>query len=139
MSEQTVQSNCIRGEYLDNLRSKTIREIHDDMVTIFGPGASDAFITKDGQPYFTRDGKEVLASMQFSNPLAMYILKILYQAVADQAKAVGDGTTTLAVLYTNLMITLGSYVPNRHDWNKMIELVTSKIREHGVPMTEVIL
>lgn len=137
MSEQTVQSNCIRGEYLDNLRSKTIREIHDDMVTIFGPGASDAFITKDGQPYFTRDGKEVLASMQFSNPLAMYILKILYQAVADQAKAVGDGTTTLAVLYTNLMITLGSYVPNRHDWNKMIELVTSKIREHAVPMTEV--
>lgn len=138
MSEQMIQSNAIRGGYLDRHREKTIREIHDDMVTVFGPGAADAFITKDGQPYFTRDGKEVLASLQFDNPLSMYILKILYQAVADQAKAVGDGTTTLAVLYTNLMSFLlqDGIVPERKVWNKMIDLVTSEIRKRAVPMSE---
>jgi len=118
---------------------KAIQEIHDDILTAFGPGATDAFITKDGQPYFTRDGKEILASLRFDNPVAKYILKILYQAVADQAKAVGDGTTTLTILYTNLIQELMrmDFVPSRADWRKVTSELIDRIKLQAVPMKDI--
>lgn len=97
-----IQSNSIRGDYMRDIVDRTISEVHDVMVTIFGPYATDAFIKKDGQPYYTRDGKEVISSMRFDNELSIYVLQMLYQAVYRQAAKVGDGTTTLAVFYTNL-------------------------------------
>lgn len=97
-----IQSNAIREDYMHTIMDKTIKEIHNDIVTVFGPYATDAFITKNGQPYYTRDGKELLESMKFDNEISMYLLKIIYQSVAHQGNNIGDGTTTLAVFYTNL-------------------------------------
>lgn len=97
-----IQSNALRGQYMRDLVGKTINEIHDDVLTVFGPGATDAFITQDGQPYYTRDGLKVLESLTFSNKLSEYIRKIIYQAAARQGNVIGDGTTTLVMFYTNL-------------------------------------
>lgn len=137
-----IQSNAIRDEYMRTIMDKTITEIHDDMVTIFGPYAQDAFIYKDGSTYFTRDGKEVISSLRFSNPLSMYILKILCQAVYDQAKAVGDGTTTLAVLYTNLYFNIRRYIDRtgyrftREEWTTAVNLLTDVLKHKASPMTD---
>lgn len=97
-----IQSNMLRGQYKDEFVDRVMQEIHDTMQTVFGPYATDAWITKDGQPYYTRDGKEVFASMRTDNEMTEYVRKILYQAVDNQARKVGDGTTTLLILYTNL-------------------------------------
>lgn len=97
-----IQSNSIRDDYKSDILDKTIDEINAVMGTVYGPYATDAYLTKDQQPYYTRDGKEVMASLRFDNPLSMYVLKILYQAVHHQGEKVGDGTTTLAILYTNI-------------------------------------
>lgn len=138
MSVQNLQSNAVRGEYLKQIMGKTIQEIHDDMVTVFGPAAMDAFITKDKQPYFTRDGKEVIQSLKFDNELAMYILTIMYQAVYNQAKAVGDGTTTVAVLYTNLYREIEHWSTegfiHREEWESCVNYACDLIKKQAVPM-----
>ena len=101
-----IQSNSIRGEFKDQIVDTTMKEIHAMIQTVFGPYATDAFIIKDNvsmnKTYYTRDGKEVLKSLSFNDPVANYIKSILYQAVERQGSKIGDGTTTLAVFYTNL-------------------------------------
>lgn len=133
-----IESNAIRGDFMHSIVDTTIQEIHDNLVTVFGPYATDAYITKNQQPYYTRDGKEVLASMTFNNPLCMYILKIIYQAVYDQGKRVGDGTTTLAVLYTNLfrIIRETNYCYTRDEWNAAIKELVEAIKAKAVPMDD---
>ena len=97
-----IQSNAIRGSYMKDVIYRTMEELHDIMTTVFGPYATDAWITQNGHPYYTRDGKEVFRSIHFDNELSTYIQKILFQAAENQARKVGDGTTTLFVFYTNL-------------------------------------
>lgn len=150
-----IQSNMLRGPYMRDIVDRTINEIHDDMVTVFGPNAQDAYLTKNKQPYFTRDGKETIASMVFDNELSQYVLKMLFQAVNNQATKVGDGTTTLSVLYTNLYkairnaITDGEfedrdniieYLPfTRKDWDTAIADINNTIKAKSIPMTEDLL
>lgn len=150
-----IQSNMLRGPYMRDIVDRTINEIHDDMVTVFGPNAQDAYLTKNKQPYFTRDGKETIASMVFDNELSQYVLKMLFQAVNNQATKVGDGTTTLSVLYTNLYkairnaITDGEfedrdniieYLPfTRKDWDTAIADINNAIKAKSIPMTEDLL
>ena len=43
-----MQSNAVRGKYTHEVMDKTIDEIYSDMITVFGPDAQDAFITKAG-------------------------------------------------------------------------------------------
>lgn len=138
MSLQDIQSNSIRGDYMRSIVDKTINEIHDVMVTVFGPNAMDAYITRNQEPYFTRDGKEVISSLKFNNELSMYILKLIYQAVYNQAATVGDGTTTVAVFYTNLYQTLRNYVTTyrREDWNYVVRDINERLRKLAIPLDE---
>lgn len=98
----TIDSAAVRGQFMRDIVDRTIHDIHDSIGTVFGPNAADAYIHKNGQLYYTRDGKEVLASMNYDNVIANDVLKMIYQAVERQATLVGDGTTTLTMLYTNL-------------------------------------
>lgn len=141
-----IRSNAMRGPYMRGIVDRTIKEIHDNLVTVFGPFAADAYLTMNGQPYYTRDGKETLRLMRFDNELSMYILKIMYQAVREQGEKVGDGTTTLAVLYTNLYKRIREYIMltgdddsvicNRADWNKAIAKINDHIKSRAVNMAE---
>ena len=126
-----LQSNSIRGEFKDAIVDKTIKEIHDVITTVFGPYATDAYALKDtknyNKTYYTRDGKEVLKSLSFNNALANYVLSILNQAVDRQGSKIGDGTTTLAVLYTNLYKTLRNMQLNEHYSMTMIRNSWKKV------------
>ena len=142
MGDFMMQSNAIRGEYKDQILDKTIKEIHDDIVTVFGPGAADAYITKDGQPYYTRDGLEVLGSLTFDNKLSEYVRKMIYQAAYDQGKKVGDGTTTMTVFYTNLYRRLteddsftGSLNYARKHWKDAIDHLVHEIKKYSSPLS----
>ena len=98
----TIDSAAVRGDYMREIMDRTITDIHDSICTVFGPNAADAYIHKDGQLYYTRDGQEVLGTMKYDNVISNDILRMFYQAVERQATLVGDGTTTLTILYTNL-------------------------------------
>lgn len=149
MGDMNIQSNALRGEYKDNIITKVINEIHDDIMTVFGPGATDAYITKDGQPYYTRDGLEVLESLTFDNKLAEYIRKMIFQAAYDQGRKVGDGTTTMTMFYTNLYRVMkdDEFVYNkvikaeamsaiRKMWKKVVSDINKKLKERSTTLTE---
>ena len=138
----TIQSNAIRGDYLYEIMDKTMKELHDDIVTVFGPYAKDAYLTQNGIPYYTRDGKETLRLTRFDNELSMYILKILYQAVQQQGNKVGDGTTSLGVLYTNLYDVIRKRPENiigqitRQNWINAIKDLNEEIMKYSEKMTK---
>lgn len=143
-----IQSNALRGEFMHEIVDRTIRDIHEDLVTVFGPSASEAFLTKDGHSYYTRDGLEVLESLRYSNTLSEYIKNIIYQASYDQGKHAGDGTTTLAVLYTNLynrVREISEYLDPfgmtyiRKVWKDIIEDVKFDLGRHKDDMTDEML
>lgn len=149
MGDMSIQSNALRGEYKDNIITKVINEIHDDIVTVFGPGATDAYITKDGQPYYTRDGLEVLESLTFDNKLAEYIRKMVFQAAYDQGRKVGDGTTTMTMFYANLyrvmkddefaynkIIRAEAMSTVRKMWKKVVSDINKKLKERSTALTE---
>lgn len=149
MGDMSIQSNALRGEYKDNIITKVINEIHDDIMTVFGPGATDAYITKDGQPYYTRDGLEVLESLTFDNKLAEYIRKMIFQAAYDQGRKVGDGTTTMTMFYTNLyrvmkddefaynkVIKAEAMSTVRKMWKKVVSDINKKLKERSTTLTE---
>lgn len=136
----TIQSNAIRGDYLYSIMDKTMKELHDDIVTVFGPYAKDAYLTQNGIPYYTRDGKETLRLTKFDNELSMYILKILYQAVQQQGNKVGDGTTSLGVLYTNLYEVIRKRPPNiidtitRKHWINAVKEINDEIMKYSTKL-----
>ena len=139
----TIDSAAVRGDYMRDIVDRTIIDIHDSISTVFGPYAADAYIHKNGQLYYTRDGKEVLASMNYDNVISNDVLKMIYQAVERQATLVGDGTTTLAVLYTNLYGNirnkdLSEFSLNtiRRTWKHIISKVNEKLKEYSQPMED---
>lgn len=141
ISRPTIQmkSNSIRGTYKDAMVDKAIDEIHAAVSTVFGPHATDAYILKESQSlnktYYTRDGKEVLNSLGFDNPVANYVKSILYQAVERQGTKVGDGTTSMAVFYTNLyrelrnssVIKDHSLTDLRRVWKRIVSEINKKL------------
>lgn len=139
----TIDSAAVRGDYMRDIVDRTIVDIHDSISTVFGPSAVDAYIHKNGQLYYTRDGKEVLASMNYDNVISNDVLKMIYQAVERQATLVGDGTTTLAVLYTNLYGVirnqdLSEFSLNkiRNTWKHIVSDVNAKLKEFSKPMED---
>ena len=115
------------------------------MKTVFGPYATDAYIYKDDQQYYTRDGKEVLASINYDNDIARNVRNMLYQAVHRQGTMVGDGTTTLTMLYTNLYKCIVNEMEKtgkdfnisvmRPAFKKVINRVNEFIKKSAVPVT----
>lgn len=140
-----MQSNSLRSDFMKNIADATINEILEDIEGMFGPGATDAFITKNDQIYYTRDGKEVMESLMFDNELANYIHHILYQAAYHQGRDVGDGSTTLVVFYCYLYkymrkaISSGKITSSinvvRTQWNKIVKAVVEKIKDQTIPLT----
>lgn len=145
-----IQTNAIRGKFMQNVMDRVIREIHATIEPMLGPGASDAIITKEDQPYYTRDGMEVMESMTFDNELARYAHHFLFQAAWNQGRTVGDGTTTLIALYTSLYMisrkvmrdfTVSSVVDMsinriRAVWKSAMKDLIDVIKEHSVPLTK---
>lgn len=115
------------------------------MKTVFGPYATDAYIYKDDQQYYTRDGKEVLASINYDNAVSRNVRNMLYQAVHRQGTMVGDGTTTLTILYTNLYksflkaMDIDGIQLNisqmRPLYKKLIDVINKHIQKNAVPVT----
>lgn len=142
-----IQTNAIRGTFLQNVMDRTMREIHYTIEPMLGPGASDAIITKEDQPYYTRDGMEVMESMTFDNELARYAHHFLFQAAWNQGRTVGDGTTTLIALYTSLYMTARTVMKDsfvaeaainriRVVWKDAMKDLIEAIKEHSVPLTK---
>lgn len=130
----------------------TLQEIRNNILPMFGPDATDAFIIKNNAPYYTRDGMEVLESLTFDNELARYIHHILFQAAYDQGKKIGDGTTTLVLLYTYIYKGVRERIAGpgdtvfkkglntiREAWNKMVDKIIGVLKSRATPLTSNLL
>lgn len=156
-----IRSNSIRADYLHEYMDRTIQEIYDDVATVFGPGAVDAYLIKNNQPYYTRDGLELLESLTFDNPVSEYVRKIIYQSAYNQGKKVGDGSTTLIILYTliykelrdyfknneamsdnhriNYPITTASFTSIRKHWIAFMKILSEQLTKQAKPLTKDLL
>ena len=76
--------------------------------------------------------------MKCDNDLSMYVLKFMYRAVERQARVVGDGTTTLSILYTNLYRLLRKENPSftRKEWEDGIREINENIMKYAEPLTK---
>jgi len=141
-----IQSNSIRGEGMRGIVDATINEILANIGGMFGPGATDAFIVKNDQTYYTRDGKEVLESLLFDNELARKIHGIIFQAAYHQGVDVGDGSTTLAILYCYIYkyaraaIERNDFPCNinkaRESWRELISVVLDRLNKRTFAVDE---
>lgn len=141
-----IQSNSFRGDKMHDIVDRTVIEILNDVCGMLGPGATDAFIVKDDQTYYTRDGKEVTESLIFDNELSNKVHQILYQAAYHQGKDIGDGSTTLTVLYCHLYLLTrsmfrcgeltGTINTIRARWKRIITTVIEKLQAKASPLTE---
>ena len=151
VAKVNFQSNSIRGELLKQVMDRTINEILASVSTLLGPGATDAYIIKENQAYYTRDGKEVCESMIFDNEIANYVHHILYQAVYNQGHNIGDGSTTLAVLYCYIYQIMRNEPPyqefvNSHNinearsiWKTTVDAAIKGLKERAVPLNDELL
>lgn len=132
-----IKSTMVSGEYLDSLIDKTMDEIINLMSNVFGPKGTDLFINsgRDGNLYFTRDGREVFQSLSFDNPLSQQIRDLISQAVENQASTIGDSTTTVALLIPKIIKELRKSLESEKQKNSIFDLkrmskeLTSKLRE----------
>ena len=151
MAKVNFQSNSIRDDFLKQIMDRTINEILASVSSLLGPGATDAYIIRENQAYYTRDGKEVCQSIIFDNEIANYVHHILYQAVYNQGHNIGDGSTTLAVLYCyiyKLMREEPSYQQfiNTHNinearaiWKTVVDKAIAGLKEKAVPLNDELL
>ena len=139
-----MMSNVISDEYKDIVVNKALGEIHKGIKNIYGPFGTDVFIKKNNQTYYTRDGKEVVGTIRFNNPLANDILAIMYQAIEMQARTAGDGTTTLIILYVNLYKALknraglDSYATSeiRRTYEQILKELIAHLKERTVDLDD---
>lgn len=139
MSSINMQSNCISGAFKEEIIKRTLGEVYNTIKCVYGPYGSDVFIKKNGQLYFTRDGKEVLGALLFDNMLSADVLMSMYQAVEKQTRTAGDGSTTLVMLYVNLYNyfmenkeKLAKYPTSdvRREYNKLMKMFSENIKEY---------
>lgn len=149
LERNSVTSNTIYDKEVFRPQvDKCFDAIHNIIAPVFGPYAINAWISKDNTPYFTRDGKEIFSSVFVDDDIFRYVQQILYQAVENQARIVGDGTTTLVVLYYHLynqlrnlydrQSSLGQSV-NIHEFKKTYSSIIEEIGRHidsrSIPLT----
>jgi len=151
IAKVNFQSNSIRDDFLKQIMDRTINEILASVSSLLGPGATDAYIIKENQAYYTRDGKEVCESMIFDNEIANYVHHILYQAVYNQGHNVGDGSTTLAVLYCYIyklmreepayqeFIKTHNINEARANWKSLVDTAIDALRKRATPLTDDLL
>ena len=147
----TIQSNSMRGPDMQTFVSRVIAEMRRDIAPAFGPGASDYFMIKDGTNYYTRDGMEISESLTFDNELAKQIHNIMFQAAYQQAKKVGDGTTTMFLFYCYLYENLKHMLDDdefstsdisrninwiRTKWKDLVTEVQARLKKRSVPMSK---
>ena len=87
----TIQSNAIRGDYLYEIMDKTMKELHDDIVTVFGPYAKDAYLNiVVGNTYFVKFTNNPLNFIKKAEKLVMLLKKrvkiLLKPCIAIQKK-----------------------------------------------------
>lgn len=131
-----IRSNVIKGEILSQTRRKTIEEIFDTLIGVFGPAANNALVNPNqglNAGYHTRDGKVVLDNIMFDNQLAVNFRQIMSQAIDIQSKYAGDGTTTATIFYSILVKVFEEFQPEvptivkRRILENLIELITREI------------
>lgn len=88
-----ARSKIIEGA---NLATKAVE-------TTFGPNASCVMIRKGGLLKSTKDGATVMDSVNDPDPYIQMGIDVIKEASIKQAKTVGDGSTTVAILANEII------------------------------------
>lgn len=113
-----MEMSCIKTEEVENqvknhysisdeIALKTIYEIRSILENHCGPFSKYTIIDNPfhelNEPVFTKDGFNIVKSLEFDHPVAKMIHKMVVYIGSKVAKHVGDGTTTGMLITLNLL------------------------------------
>ena len=98
-----------------NDQMHTIASVLDDIYSIlsqtYGPSGNNILIHRSSLNHsFTKDGYTVINSMAYNEPFANTILEMVKRASMQQARSVGDGSTTVILIACKLYQELSSII-----------------------------
>lgn len=92
-----VNWNVIEGDEFEARLSKIFRCVADAITCTLGPYGRDTLIEEGTEMHSTKDGLQVIKSIQFDNTMANNILKIIKTICYNMMLKVGDGTSSSIV------------------------------------------
>ena len=101
-----------------NDQTHTIASVLDNIYSIlsqtYGPSGNNILIHRSSLNHsFTKDGYTVINSMAYNEPFANTILEMVKRASMQQARSVGDGSTTVVLIACKLYQELSNII--RHE------------------------
>lgn len=144
-----VLSNIVKQNQLREVQKETLRTLAETVSLTGGPYGSNTMILMDDtgnglMNEFSKDGKKVLESIKFYDPLECSIKEEIVSAAKHLVTTVGDGTTSLTKMCYYIFEGLCT-AKEEHPETPMFEildafkeatkLVQDKIREHGREIT----
>ena len=135
-----VYSNVVEKEALRRIQSETLFVISNALLKSFGPYGSNSIIGKDGAlSRYTKDGHTILSNLQFVDPIAKAVHADIEEETLAQAKKVGDSTTSITLLSSDIFDALSAY-EKEHNYRpasivkafkNVAEMIKNKIKENG--------
>ena len=102
LSANSLLAGCEvhRGQHAAEKNAASVAQIYDSIKTSYGPlGLDKMCVDASGFVSITNDGATILKNMLVEDPTA----RMMVNLALDQDKEVGDGTTTVVLLASNLI------------------------------------
>ena len=123
---------------------KAINDIDDSVKITLGPtGKNGIFSNKKGQLNFITSGSSLIKSLEFENPSANIILKLIEQASVKTFTLSGDGSTTTILICCQLLKTSLKFLLNGYNGvflsnglRKLSYFLMDKILELAKPISK---
>lgn len=117
MPTNQIRSNIVPQAITRDVQRQALKIIADAVALSFGPSGSTTAITKYNDQAMstvsvshTKDGHTIIKNLQFVNPIERSVQDLVTDMTRHIVKEIGDGTTSCAILASNLFNALCTVV-----------------------------
>jgi len=100
--------------------AKACRTIADILKSTLGPAGQDIFIARERQPFVSNDGATILDALIIKHPAA----KILVDISKSQDKIVGDGTSSVVILASEMLVKLSELLNSSNSSHSVVSVLS---------------
>ena len=139
-------NNVVSGTKLRDVQKKVLQDLANAIIPSMGPAGSNSLIIRgnsdaDIVAEYTKDGNKIIKNVKYQEPIEMAIKSEIENATRHIEKTVGDGTSSIVVMASNIFNGLckaeaeGNLPSNPYEtiriFKKVISNISEKIRAKG--------
>ena len=139
-------NNVVSGTKLRDVQKKVLQDLANAIIPSMGPAGSNSLIIRgnsdaDIVAEYTKDGNKIIKNVKYQEPIEMAIKSEIENATRHIEKTVGDGTSSIVVMASNIFNGLckaeaeGNLPSNPYEtmriFKKVISSISEKIRAKG--------